>query len=183
VEDPAEVPVLLEYTAFGEASGVGVGFIPQGFAGGLHDSDTAIVRFRARDYDPSIGRWRSKDPVGFGLDGSNLYAYAGNEPVNLTDPLGAFGVLVPYGCVAIYAYLANFRYPKDDKARHCWWQCVSTRMCGGPVAPFLSGLAWELGTFLRDDWRKDVEANIEGIISSVSGLHCDEQCEERTCDL
>jgi uncharacterized protein RhaS with RHS repeats len=31
--------------------------IPFGFAGGLHDRDTGLVRFGYRDYDPDVGRW------------------------------------------------------------------------------------------------------------------------------
>jgi RHS repeat-associated protein len=36
--------------------------IPFGFAGGLYDPDTQLVRFAARDYDASVGRWTAKDP-------------------------------------------------------------------------------------------------------------------------
>ncbi len=32
------------------------GFQPFGFAGGLYDQDTGLVRFGARDYDPETGR-------------------------------------------------------------------------------------------------------------------------------
>ncbi len=35
------------------------GFQPFGFAGGLWDRDTGLVRFGARDYDPEVGRWTS----------------------------------------------------------------------------------------------------------------------------
>jgi RHS repeat-associated protein len=41
------------------------GFQPSGFAGGLYDGDTWLVRFGARDYDPSTGRWTAKDPILF----------------------------------------------------------------------------------------------------------------------
>lgn len=39
------------------------GFTPFGFAGGIYDSATGLVRLGARDYDPYVGRWTSKDPV------------------------------------------------------------------------------------------------------------------------
>jgi RHS repeat-associated protein len=62
--------------------------VPFGFGGGLYDPLTGLVRFGARDYDPETGRWTTKDPIGFAARDSNLYAYAANDPVNLTDPEG-----------------------------------------------------------------------------------------------
>jgi len=61
--------------------------IPFGFAGGLYDPDTGLVRFGARDYDPNVGRWTSKDPTRF-RGGVNLYVYAWNDPVNFLDRTG-----------------------------------------------------------------------------------------------
>jgi len=40
------------------------GFQPFGFAGGIYDRDTGLVRHGARDYDPETGRWTAKDPIG-----------------------------------------------------------------------------------------------------------------------
>jgi RHS repeat-associated protein len=65
------------------------GFQPFGFAGGIYDRDTGLVRFGARDYDADTGRWTAKDQIGFDGEDSNLYAYVGNEPVNLIDPTGS----------------------------------------------------------------------------------------------
>jgi hypothetical protein len=45
------------------------------------------VRFGARDYDPTTGRWLTKDPLGFAA-GINFYAFCGNDPVNRIDPTG-----------------------------------------------------------------------------------------------
>jgi len=46
------------------------------------------VRFGARDYDPEIGRWTTKDPIGFGGGQSNFYEYCLNDPINAVDPDG-----------------------------------------------------------------------------------------------
>ena len=62
--------------------------IPFGFAGGLRDPDTGLVRFGYRDYDPDTGRWAAKDPIGFAGGDTNLYGYVLNDPVNLIDPYG-----------------------------------------------------------------------------------------------
>ena len=62
--------------------------LPFTFAGGLHDADTKLIRFGARDYDPEIGRWTSKDPIRFDGDSPNLYGYVLNDPVNFVDPWG-----------------------------------------------------------------------------------------------
>jgi RHS repeat-associated protein len=63
-------------------------FQPFGFAGGLYDQHTKLVRFGARDYDPETGRWTTKDPARFGGGDSNLYAYVHNAPHMYTDPYG-----------------------------------------------------------------------------------------------
>jgi RHS repeat-associated protein len=59
-----------------------------GYAGGLSDASTGLVRFGARDYDPSVGRWTAKDPVVFAGGQEDLYAYANSDPVGDTDPSG-----------------------------------------------------------------------------------------------
>jgi len=43
--------------------------------------------YRARYYDPEIGRFVSEDPLGFEA-GINFYAYVGNNPINRNDPSG-----------------------------------------------------------------------------------------------
>jgi RHS repeat-associated protein len=62
--------------------------IPFGFAGGLHDRDTRMVRFGIRDYDPDVGRWTAKDPIFFAGGDTDLYGYVLDDPVNLIDTSG-----------------------------------------------------------------------------------------------
>ena len=91
---PTSAGTSMTYDAFGNVVGgnsftaYAAAFQPFGFAGGLYDSDTRLLRFGARDYDPEVGRWLSPDPRGFGGGDPNLQAYAGNDPVNFKDPTG-----------------------------------------------------------------------------------------------
>jgi RHS repeat-associated protein len=84
-----DVAQRLDYDEYGRIiQDSNPGFQPFGFAGGLYDRQTGLVRFGARDYDPRIGRWTAKDPIRFGGDDSNPYAYSGLDPVNSTDVAG-----------------------------------------------------------------------------------------------
>jgi RHS repeat-associated protein len=83
------VAEAIEYDPWGRVvSDTNPGFQPFGLAGGLLDPDTGLVHFGARDYDPSVGRWIEPDPMRFASSDANLYAYAGNDPVNRSDPTG-----------------------------------------------------------------------------------------------
>ncbi|MBK8742437.1 MAG: hypothetical protein IPM02_24415 [Betaproteobacteria bacterium] len=79
-----------DYDAFGEviADSNPAFDIVIGYAGGLADSATGLVRFGLRDYDPAAGRWTARDPAVFRGGQTNLYAYVNNNPVNLVDPAG-----------------------------------------------------------------------------------------------
>jgi RHS repeat-associated protein len=79
----------LEYDEFGVViQEMGAGFQPFGFAGGVYDADTKLVRFGVRDYDPEVGRWTSKDPILFEGGDTNLFGYVNNDPINFIDPSG-----------------------------------------------------------------------------------------------
>jgi RHS repeat-associated protein len=89
--DSGEVAQRLDYDAFGRVvQDTNPGFQPFGFAGGLYDPDTGLVRFGARDYDPETGRWTAQDPIDFAAGDSNLYGYVLGDPVNLVDPSGLY---------------------------------------------------------------------------------------------
>ncbi len=84
-----EVAQRLDYDEYGRVlQDTCPGFQPFGFAGGLYDPATGLVRFGARDYDPQTGRFTAADPQLFGGGDTNLYNYALCDPVNLVDPSG-----------------------------------------------------------------------------------------------
>lgn len=79
----------IKYDEFGIIiSDTNPGFTVFGFAGCLYDQDTKLCRFGARDYDASIGRWLSKDPILFAGGDTNLYGYVLQDPINYIDTDG-----------------------------------------------------------------------------------------------
>ena len=64
---------------------------PHGFTGQRHDTSTGLYYYKARYYDPSLGRFSQPDPFVQGPADPqtlNRYAYVGNNPTNFTDPSG-----------------------------------------------------------------------------------------------
>lgn len=57
------------------------------FTGREWDPETGLYYYRARYYDPNLGRFLSEDPIGFEA-GPNVFSYVLNNPVTLTDPFG-----------------------------------------------------------------------------------------------
>lgn len=78
------------------------GFQPFGFAGGIYDQHTKLVRFGARDYDAETGRWTAKDPILFDGGDTNLYGYVLNEPVNFIDRDGLEMIMAIRGAIKKY---------------------------------------------------------------------------------
>jgi len=60
------------------------------------DSETGLMYYRARYYDPTTGRFLHKDPIGFAGGDLNLYSYVKNNPTNFIDPAGAATITIPF---------------------------------------------------------------------------------------
>ncbi|MFJ3822033.1 HNH/endonuclease VII fold putative polymorphic toxin [Streptomyces nodosus] len=62
----------------------------KGFLGKTRDTTTGLTHIGAREYDPTIGRFLSVDPILDTSDAQSLngYAYAGNNPTTHSDPTG-----------------------------------------------------------------------------------------------
>jgi RHS repeat-associated protein len=57
------------------------------FTGREHDALTGLLYYRARFYDPQVGRFLSEDPLGLSA-GPNPFEYAYDNPLRYVDPTG-----------------------------------------------------------------------------------------------
>jgi RHS repeat-associated protein len=107
--ETGQIVQQLDYDEFGKVtSDSRPGFQPFGFAGGIYDHQTGLVRFGTRDYDAVTGQWTSKDPIGFSGGSTSLYAYVHNDPINGRDPSG----LVP----------GDKKFGINDNRFWKWWE-------------------------------------------------------------
>jgi RHS repeat-associated protein len=162
----------------------------------LYDPQTKLVRFGARDYDPTLGRWTAKDPVVHTSEPQlNLYSYAGLMPTFMVDPDG--GMIIPestpywvpdFFCAYKAAREASGRFGPippvagklawNDKFQHCLVSCIIARECG-LVGAFGAGAGKEV----MDAWNKlrgrkatpswyDFKADVDGILCAMSARMC-----------
>ncbi|MEK6589678.1 MAG: lipid II-degrading bacteriocin, partial [Nitrospinota bacterium] len=94
-----KIAVRYEYDSFGKIKRHGHKVKqPYTYTAREYDRETGLYYYRARYYDPMVGRFINKDPIGF-RGGINLYSYVGNNPVLFIDPYGLFSTFE-----AIYHY-------------------------------------------------------------------------------
>ncbi len=94
-DDKGSTKAIYFYDAFGQVQkkmeSVDNDFL---FAGEQMD-DTGLVYLRARYYDPSVGRFITRDPfpaIGIRTQDINRYVYTMNNPVNLIDRNGRWAI-------------------------------------------------------------------------------------------
>ncbi|MBK8127154.1 MAG: hypothetical protein IPN65_03400 [Elusimicrobia bacterium] len=133
----------MDYDSWGNiTTDTNPGFQIFGYAGGLHDQDTKLTRYGARDYDARTGRWTAKDPIGFNGGDSNVYRYAQGDPINIKDPAGKFAIVddalgvgllifpqvaagvvltavIVWGAVSLYDYWHQAKDAKVDASKPC----------------------------------------------------------------
>ncbi|ADD68154.1 YD repeat protein [Denitrovibrio acetiphilus DSM 12809] len=88
ISEKGNVETTLNYMPFGQLiadSSNNADFISYRYTGQEFDTELMLYNYRARFYDPNIGRFYSCDPK---FQYNSPFVYSGNNPVNLTDPSG-----------------------------------------------------------------------------------------------
>jgi RHS repeat-associated protein len=67
------------------------------YTGREWDSEIGLYFYRARYYDPGVGRFIGEDPIGFEGGDSSLYRYVLNSPPQWVDPFGQQLPILPIG--------------------------------------------------------------------------------------
>ena len=84
-----------------QGSGTVNDFSPQrSYTGREPDAGTGLIYYRARWFDPQLGRFISEDPIGFAAGDANLSRYVENSTPNAVDPSGLDEILNPDGSVS-----------------------------------------------------------------------------------
>ncbi|SCG71554.1 RHS repeat-associated core domain-containing protein [Micromonospora halophytica] len=103
LNNTAQVPTWRQYTPYGAPRGTTVSTPDnRGFLNKPLNPNTGLTQIGARNYDPTIGRFVSVDPLQDLADPQqwNGYSYANNSPVTMSDPSG----LIPSDCLEFDCY-------------------------------------------------------------------------------
>lgn len=91
-----------------------------------------------------MGRWTTKDPIGFNGGDTNLYAYVGGNPMSYIDPEGTF--LLP---VAIGIFIGAFIAPVPLETQLGQWgeaiRVGGSALLGGAIATYMTGAEFVIG--------------------------------------
>jgi RHS repeat-associated protein len=158
------------------------------FTGRESDSESGLYYYRARFYDPTIGRFLQKDPhpgiLADPLSIINSYIYTQNNPSMYTDPSGKF-IWAIVGLFALLGAAQNLKAALDAKGS--FWQIIGSTMVGAANGA-LNGLAvgsgfwWQagmgyLGSMLNNSvnqalFKQEVDpgqAFLAGFLGALSG--------------
>jgi hypothetical protein len=107
-----------------------------------------LYKYGIRYYDPTIGRWTQRAPIGGSLQETlkaSPYVYADNDPVNAVDPsgrvpnsdilgcLGALGVALGTSITSDFAiggFFALATVPIASVTFFCWSNSELGNLCG-----------------------------------------------------
>jgi RHS repeat-associated protein len=178
-----------EYGPFGEvirATGPMAKLNPFRFSTKYCDDETDLVYYGYRYYNPSTGRWLSKDPIGE-KGGKNLYAFLRNHPISSVDRLGLdqsggvnnFPVFSPSSCCALTGIPVGSANATPSK--HGWEYAANVTIginVAGPTGegPGRGDEAPVLSIPIGARWLPGGEDVAPGILCRMAVSKCGQKC-------
>ena len=151
------------------------------------EHETGLYYYRARYYDPELGRFISEDPIGFSGGDVNLFRYVVNDPMNQVDPSGLDrrkcsrrlnSLFTPIKVGRLRHDYVQFRDTKGDLTTKSWGNKgmideseidTSTRSCGN----------WESSSDKADKMAEDLADTLGDIMDygGAMGYNCQDYSE------
>jgi len=163
---------------------------PYSFTGRRSDDETGLYYFRNRYYGWHVGRFVSRDPIGYEGSEWNLYEYVGGTPLTRTDPIGKawWNLWICDLGHKLGEWYGDWKYPISAPAPAPVY--IPVRIKGKPAHwPKPPGKAgkWGLGTILTDCYPGCKDVNKQwGSDAEDSCQQCCMECEKehkRLCNL
>jgi RHS repeat-associated protein len=194
LSDNTEILVnTYEYDAFGNViSKTETVSNPYGYTGRSFDSESGLMYYRARYYDPITGRFITVDPIGFN-GGINSYIYVANNPINLVDPDGEVAVVAAIaacmaaapcralvGCVVgaigsdVMGTIEDLIFRKFDLCKTLGCGAI----CGCVFGAITAGVAGPDATIIGIIFGKTIK---DLLIGQLKGRSCGFACSETVC--
>ncbi|MFM9707854.1 RHS repeat domain-containing protein [Streptomyces galilaeus] len=93
LDSTAQTPTWRQFTPYGGPRGTTASWIDnRGFLNAPDNTNTGLTQIGARQYDPTLGRFISLDPLFLATDDQQIagYAYSAGNPITYSDPTGLY---------------------------------------------------------------------------------------------
>jgi RHS repeat-associated protein len=135
------------YDAFGNLA-FGTPASPFGYAGEYTDLSTGLSDLRARWYAPQTGDFTTRDPAFASTD--TAYTYAGDDPVNETDPMGRYVVYKKLATDWVNGFYAALNWVSTGKKSNVQPGTVRVQFQISAVSVVAKAEVWDIDANIYD---------------------------------